>query len=52
MLGTDTCVRIFETRNNRTILGTIQSSFAGTSGIIRKIRGSRMIETRNKELLL
>ena len=39
MLGTDPRVRIFETRNNRTILGAIQWSFCCDFGYNLKNTG-------------
>ena len=55
MLGTEPRVRIFGfPRIEITELFAVQYSglFARTSDIIRKTRGSRMIETRNNEVLL
>ena len=55
MLGTDTRVRNFGClRLEITELFWVQYSgfFAGTSDIIRKTWGFRMIETQNKEVLL
>ena len=55
MLGTEPRVRIFGfPRLEITELFKVQYSglFARTSDIIQKTRGSRLIETRNNEVLL